>query len=425
MIQNTVNPSAINGKNAEQSCTLLENFSQGESSFFQHVIEQIRNVIWVVDEEGKILSVNHAAEAIYGYSVSELINMSVHDLRHIDAKSTIDEQLKLAQEDGMLFQTLHCRKSGETLAVEVSSRRMNYRERTLIVSVTRDITERVALQDELYNKKKDLQDAHERLLKAYEELQHVHEELLASDEATRQQFDELLTKERKIERHNIVLKLVNQMAMELMNRRDLGEVLHIAVRGATAMLNTAHGFVSLVDEEEGVFVRKISLGVFAEDGGDKDSLATGLLSQAYLSGEFVLAKACGQRDEQEDNMQRYCSRLIVVVPLKVGTSVIGVLGVAISEPDRILSDDEIYILQRIAELTSIAIDDAVLVQSCKQELMERTRAEAAIRRMVYYDSLTGLPNRAMLQEHLAGKWKESAKMNLVGRFFLSILTILK
>ena len=80
-----------------------------DSDFFSFALEQIRDVVWVVDREGRIVAVNSAAEAVYGYSRTELTDMRVHDLRSPEAVASIEEQLKKAQAEGILFRTRHRR----------------------------------------------------------------------------------------------------------------------------------------------------------------------------------------------------------------------------------------------------------------------------------------------------------------------------
>ncbi|MHC1760052.1 MAG: EAL domain-containing protein [Negativicutes bacterium] len=375
--------------------------------FFQSVMDQIQDVVWVVDEQGRIVAVNRAAEAVYEYPASELVTLRVHDLRSPEAVALIGGQLKKAQDEGILFRTLHRRRSGETFPVEVSSRRFHYDERVLVVSVIRDISENAMLE-------RSLQRKHEDLLA-------THEELLASEEEIRQQLDELLQKEGKIERQNTALMLVNQMALKLMHRCELDEMLDTVIRGVTALLNTEHGFVSLVDEQKQVFVRKASIGVFKLGEPIRLSVEKGMLGQVYRSGEIMVVKDYSQWEGRVITLQNRELNCIVVVPLKIENRMIGAFTVAFRELGRFPSEEDLLLLRRIGEVASMAIDDALLHQSYQQELLTRKRAEEAVRRLAYTDSLTGLPNRAMLIECLKDEL-ERVKTNATGGavFFVDV-----
>ena len=377
------------------------------SDFSPIVMEQIRDAIWVVDEQGGIVAVNSATEAIYGYERSELTRMRVHDLRAPEAAALIDKQLKQAQEEGVLFRTRHRRRSGDSFPVEVSSRRFHYDERKLVVSVIRDISDRVVLES-------SLQREHEDLLAA-------HEELLASEEEIRQQLDELLQKEEKIERQNTVLMLVKQMALQLMRRSELAEMMEAVIHGATALLNTEHGFVSLVDEQEQVFVRKASLGAFARGVPIRLSVAEGMLGQVYRSGEMFMVADYSQWAGRVVTLQNQELHCIVVVPLKIENRMIGAFAVAFSELGRTPSEEELLLLRRIGEVASVTVDNALLHEAGRQELQARKRAEEAVRRLAYTDSLTELPNRSMLIEYLKEELERAKTEDAGGTvFFLDI-----
>ncbi len=243
-----------------------------DSDLFSLALEQIRDVVWVVDREGRIVTVNRAAEAVYGYSRTELTDMRVHDLRPPEAVASIEEQLKKAQEEGILFQTRHRRRSGESFPVEVSSRRLCHNERELVVSVIRDISIRDALEAEL-------QREHQELLAA-------HEELLASEEEIRQQLDELLQKEefvRRLAYHDSLTGLPNRtMLMEYLDKEL-----------TTVRADAAGGAVFFVDVDD----LKTVNDNFGHSCGDKiisligadlaDELGPGSLVARIGGDEFV------------------------------------------------------------------------------------------------------------------------------------------
>jgi PAS domain S-box-containing protein len=154
-------------------------------------LEQARDIILVVHTDGRIIDVNQAALEIYGYSREELGSLRVHDLRAPETRETIDNQLKIAQQNGSLFRTMHMRRSGERFPAEVSSQRVRLTDEDVIVSIVRDITESVAMGN-------DLRESEAKFRRINEELTAAHEELTASEEELRQQFDELLANQEQI-----------------------------------------------------------------------------------------------------------------------------------------------------------------------------------------------------------------------------------
>lgn len=333
--------------------------------FLQHVMDQIRDAIWIVDEAGRIISVNQAAEDCYGYSCNDIKTMRVHDFRLPEATDEVEEQLKKAHAEGILFRTLHRRRSGEIFPVEIRSQSLRHADRTLAVSVIRDISKRLVMEAELQNNA--------------EELQAAYDELLSSDQRIRRQLEELLDKERQIERQNLVLTLVNQMAVDLMHRRDLEEVLERVARSAAELLNTPNVYISLVNKPEGALERKVALGDFASDGMDRIPLGVGVIGIACDTGDVAMVDDYSQFDGRVFSPHNLHLKCLAAIPLKADARIIGAIVVAFADPGRLLTEEETELLRRIAEIASMAIDDALMVRSYQRELAERRRAEEAAR----------------------------------------------
>jgi two-component system NtrC family sensor kinase len=108
--------------------------------------ERAHDVILFLGMDGRIVEANHAAEEAYGYTREELLKLNVRDLRY-DA-SDLDRQFRLALKQGVIFETVHKRKDGTMLPVEVASKPSKLGDDVLL-SVIRDITERRAMQAKL------------------------------------------------------------------------------------------------------------------------------------------------------------------------------------------------------------------------------------------------------------------------------------
>ena len=110
---------------------------------FELVVQQSRDIILFMNRnDGRIIEVNPAAAAAYGYSRDELLGLSIHDLRASDTQTFLPEQMEQANAKGVLFETMHRRKDGSEFPVEVSSRGTEVGGARTLVSVVRDITER-------------------------------------------------------------------------------------------------------------------------------------------------------------------------------------------------------------------------------------------------------------------------------------------
>ncbi len=126
---------------------------------YQLLTERARDVVLFVSNDGNIMEANDAAVSEYGYSREELLQKTVRDLRTADTRDTVDGQLQAAAEHGVLFEAKHQRKDGTIFPVEVSSSGVDLEGQRILLSVVRDITERVRLREGLQQQVQQLQRA--------------------------------------------------------------------------------------------------------------------------------------------------------------------------------------------------------------------------------------------------------------------------
>ena len=172
-----------------------------------------------------------------------------------------------------------------------------------------------------------------------------------------------------------MLKALHETALGLMRRLDLHDVLKVIVTGATDLIGTPHGHISLLDEERGVFERKIGVGYYAGDAGRLIKIDAGMVGQLYATEDIVLIDDYSRWEERLPDPFFDPIHGNIHVPLKAGGRVIGTFGLAFLDPERKFTDHEIVLLKHFAELASIALDNATLVASYKHEIEERKQAE--------------------------------------------------
>ena len=128
------------------------------SSIFEQIVESFPDIIHSVDNEGRIISTNRAAEDLLGYSKSEMLGMSVFDIypKHIASKVKAGfQQLKV---DGFKsrIESQLLSKSGEIIDVEIRSLSL-YDERgefAQTFSIIRDIRQLNDLKHQLVQSSK-------------------------------------------------------------------------------------------------------------------------------------------------------------------------------------------------------------------------------------------------------------------------------
>ena len=76
-------------------------------------------ILFIRKRDGRIIEVNKAAVLTYGYTREELLGMTIFDLRASDRIEYVMGQMDTASDEGLVFTTLHRKKDGSELPVEV------------------------------------------------------------------------------------------------------------------------------------------------------------------------------------------------------------------------------------------------------------------------------------------------------------------
>ncbi|MDR3435352.1 EAL domain-containing protein [Telmatospirillum sp.] len=100
------------------------------------------DIVLMIDSDGRVIDANDRAAEAYGYSLADLMKMTVGQLRCDDRDWLVD--WSTVQTLGHVrFEALHRRADGSCFPVEVSSRRIDVEGgRAIVQSIVRDISER-------------------------------------------------------------------------------------------------------------------------------------------------------------------------------------------------------------------------------------------------------------------------------------------
>ncbi|MDU2063289.1 MAG: EAL domain-containing protein [Sporomusaceae bacterium] len=339
---------------------------------FQYIAERVLDGILVFDCSGKVVYTNHAASKIYGYSAEEFKQLGFHELYAIQEESCFDRLMRSARQEAVLCQAIHRKRDKLTFAVRIKYCKVRLEETEFLMGIFNGKEGNQA--DKLFpdDSEKNYQLLHEELLAAYEEL-------MASEEELRQQFDELLSKEGKIYQQNTVLNLLHEMTAGLMTDNDSDDaIFEKIVAGVKELFQAPHTYVHVFDEAKGTYTVKTGTGMFTTHKNEVD-ITKALVGQAYRTGKVAaVSNYHAWKDRLPhsifDNVD-YC----VVMPLKQKDRMFGALGLVFVEPGRVLSEEELFLLQRFADLAAIALRNFFLVASLRKKIEEHQR-EAKQRR---------------------------------------------
>lgn len=185
-----------------------------------YLFEHARDIILVIDaDDGRIVDANRAAELAYGYEREQLLALRVFDLRLSESPS-VREQMRIADAQGILFETVHRRRDGSTFSVEVSSRGEAVTSgRRCLVSIIRDISDR-------------------------KRMEHEREQLLATTQRALAQRDEFLVMaSHELRTPLSIVSLQLQHLVRLLERATPREHLHASGLTALRQLGRLAGLI--------------------------------------------------------------------------------------------------------------------------------------------------------------------------------------
>jgi PAS domain S-box-containing protein len=123
-----------------------------EQSRYKELLENVDDAVYILDGDGNVLEANEAAYTRLGYTPGQFFQLNLSDiLPQKEARSVIDQ---LGREDPsagpvkITLETTHAGINGELIPVEIQSRAISYRGRSVILNVARDVTARIEAEKE-------------------------------------------------------------------------------------------------------------------------------------------------------------------------------------------------------------------------------------------------------------------------------------
>lgn len=116
----------------------------------RNIFDNAGDPIFICDMNANILEVNEVACKCLGYTRDEFLKMTVMDIDVPDRAYLFPEKIKeIAQNDQIVFESVHRRKDGTEIQVEVNKKRIEFKGQTCTLSVVRDISARKKMEEAL------------------------------------------------------------------------------------------------------------------------------------------------------------------------------------------------------------------------------------------------------------------------------------
>ena len=177
---------------------------------------------------------------------------------------------------------------------------------------------------------------------------------------------------------NVELEALHETTLGVMDRLDVDELLTTLLERAGRLLGTEHGYIYLETPDGSEIENRLSVGLLSEDLGRRIARGDGVAGRVWDSGEPLVIDHYDTWEGRSATFPGGLIRVLAGVPLRSGGRVVGVLGIAReASADRALGDAEVELLQRFAQLASIALDNARLFATAQEAKAEADAANEA------------------------------------------------
>ena len=130
---------------------------------FDYILKYANDIIFLTDRNMNIIEANDRAAEAYQRDRKELIGMSLSKIRAPGAVRELENENRILDQKGFsTYETVHVRKDGTTIPVEISARKVEIEGVKYFQSICRDITERKFAEE-------TLRESEERFRKIFEE----------------------------------------------------------------------------------------------------------------------------------------------------------------------------------------------------------------------------------------------------------------
>ena len=310
------------------------------------LFNSIADPVFVFDQEtGRFLDCNQTALDRYGYALEELRAMKPQQLHPPEEANIVERNINDPRRTPPHEYT-HITKDGQILYVEVHTDEIEYEGRNAWISVVRDISGRKRLDDERKRLLATLRRRNTQLQTAAE-VSRAASSILNLDELTQQVVE--LVRDR-FDLYYAGLFLVDKTG-EWTGEPDRWAVLRAGTgKAGQQMLEQGH---------------KLEIG------------GSSMIGWCVANGRARIALDVGEEAVRFDNPLLPDTRSELALPLISRGQAVGALTIH-SPEEAAFSEEDITVLQAMADQLANAIANAWLYDQAQQDIVERKQAEVAL-----------------------------------------------
>jgi PAS domain S-box-containing protein len=167
--------------------------------------------------------------------------------------------------------------------------------------------------------------------------------------------------------HNEYQAALQETAVSLMSRLDVTELLETLITRAGQLLNAPHGFIYLLEPGDTELECRIGVGALSQTVGYRRQPGQGLPGKIWQTGQPMILDDYDSWSSRGSAFQQGVISAVMGVPLHSGSQIVGVIGLAVSaDSARTFGPEDVALFSRFAQLASIALDNARLVEAAQE-----------------------------------------------------------
>lgn len=298
------------------------------------IVESANEGIVAKNLDGTVTIWNQGAEKIYGYTPAEMIGNSIRRIIPPELYHEMDEAISRVSQGEQIqeLETVRVRKDGTRIDVSLTFSPTFDESGSIsgVAAFARDITER------------------------------KHAEVIR-------------------QRQNEYLDALHQTTVRLMGHLDLYDLLQTITQRAANLIGTTHGYIYVNEPGQDYMEMNVGIGLFSQLVGSVTKRGVGATGVVWETGRLLVIddyQLWGNRLNKQGTNE---VRALISVPLMLQDQIIGVFGLAYTDPEQKLDETKSEILTRFGNLAAIAINNARLYDAAQKELAERKQAEEKFR----------------------------------------------
>lgn len=195
----------------------------------------------------------------------------------------------------------------------------------------------------------------------------------------RLELQERLRVDERLQLQTQYLTALHETALGLVNRLELNPLLESILERVSDLLDTPHVGIDLLTPDESALKQELGKGVFEGFNGITTQKGQGLVGKIWESGKTIHTQEYNQYFHKRGEVESAGFGAVIGTPLKSGEKVLGTLIVAHTGGEKKFTPEQVALLERLAALASVAIDNARLYEEAQSELIERSLVEKALR----------------------------------------------